>query len=151
MPLWNTNAKGILPVVKLLGDKIDFQQKYVDYAMHDKIELDENLTQYCIDKEEPENFISYLDCFLAEGDSETCLNETISNQSAIDTCVSNTDQEFKVSDNFNNKIGFSGTYPGFDVNKEDVQKYQVGGSPTLIINETEVQAFRDPASLKVNL
>jgi hypothetical protein len=146
-PYGTQMQKGILPVVKLLGDKIDFQQKYVDYAMHEKLELDENLLQYCINKEAPNDFYNYLDCFLIEGDSDKCLSENVSNQTAINTCIANTDQEFKVTENYDNKIGFRGTFPGFDVDKISVEKYNVGGSPTLIINETEVPAWRDPASL----
>lgn len=146
-PYGTQMQKGILPVVKLLGDKIDFQQKYVDYAMHDKVELDENILQYCIDKESPEEFTNYLDCFLTEGDKDKCLSENISDQTAINNCVASTDKEFKISENYTNKIGFKGSYPGFDIHKDDVLKYQVGGSPTLIINETEAQSFRDPASL----
>ena len=49
--------------------------------------------------------------------------------------------------NFKSNTGFQGTYPGFDVNKTDNTKYNVGGSPTLIINGTEVTSGRDSASL----
>lgn len=146
-PFGTQMQKGILPVVKLLGDKIDFQQKYVDYAMKGEIELDENLLQYCIDKESPSEFMDYLDCFLVEGNTEKCLDENVSNQNSINSCVTNTNEEFKITENFNSNVGFRGSFPGFDIHKEDVEKYNVGGSPTLIINETEVQAFRDPASI----
>jgi len=37
--------KGILPVLETLGNKIDFQLKFVDYAMHEKKELDENYVE----------------------------------------------------------------------------------------------------------
>ncbi len=146
-PYGTQMQKGILPVVKLLGNKIDFQQKYVDYAMRDKLELDENLLQYCLDKESPDNFLAYLDCFLIEGNTEKCLSENVSNQTAINSCIESADKEFKVTENYTNKVGFRGTFPGFDIHKNDVSKYEVGGSPTLIINETEVPAWRDPASL----
>ncbi|MFH0840784.1 MAG: hypothetical protein V1865_02275, partial [bacterium] len=40
--------KGIIPVAETLKDKIDFQIKFVDYAMHGEKELKEQLNQYCI-------------------------------------------------------------------------------------------------------
>lgn len=43
--------KGIIPVVETLGDSIDFQVKFCDYAMHGQTELDEQVLQYCIMKE----------------------------------------------------------------------------------------------------
>lgn len=138
--------KGFLPVLETLGDKIDFQLKFCDYAMHDKKELDENLVQYCIQKEQPEKLTDYLTCFLAEGKSADCLDST-ANKSKIESCVAATDQEFKVTDNYNSKTGWQGSFPGFNVNKVDNDKYNVGGSPTLIINGKDVQSGRDSASL----
>ncbi|MDI3496426.1 MAG: hypothetical protein PWQ35_447 [Patescibacteria group bacterium] len=139
--------KGILPVVKTLGDKIDFEIKFVDYAMHGETELDEELVQYCIQKEQNDKFFSYLDCFLLSGETSSCLAEANINQSTLDSCVTKTDDEFKVKENFKNNIGFSGSYPGFNIYKEDNQKYGVAGSPTLVINETVVQSARDSQSL----
>jgi hypothetical protein len=139
--------KGILPVLEVLGDKVDFQQKYVDYAMHDKEELDENLLQYCLQEDNPDEFISYLECFLATGESSPCFDTIVSNQSAVNTCIEDTDKEYKVTENYTNKVDWRGNFPGFNVNKEDVTKYNVGGSPTLVINGQETQAWRDPASL----
>lgn len=139
--------KGIIPVLELLGNKVDFELKFVDYAMHDKIELDENLVQYCIQKEEPEKLLTYLSCFLDDGDRDGCLASTIANKAAIDNCVAATDKEFKVSEDFENRVNWRGSFPGFAVDSADNQKYGVAGSPTLIINGMEVQSARDSASL----
>ncbi|MDD2353893.1 MAG: hypothetical protein PHX76_00740 [Patescibacteria group bacterium] len=139
--------KGILPVAKALGDKIDFEIKFVDYAMHGEVELDEQLVQYCIQEEQNDKFFPYLDCFLLSGETSSCLAEANIDQTALDSCVTKTDNEFKVKENFVNNVGFSGTFPGFDVHKADNQKYGVAGSPTLVINETVVQSARDPQSL----
>jgi hypothetical protein len=65
-PFGTQAEKGILPVVNLLKDKIDFKVKFVNYAMHGKKEIDENNLQYCIQKEEPNKYNSYLTCFLKE-------------------------------------------------------------------------------------
>ncbi len=51
--------KGILPAVEALGDKIDFQLKFCNYAMHGEKELKEQLTQYCIMETEPKKFNEY--------------------------------------------------------------------------------------------
>ncbi|NJP03992.1 hypothetical protein HC823_01895 [Candidatus Gracilibacteria bacterium] len=53
-PFGTQIEKGIIPVIEKLGDSVDFQLKFVDYAMHGKKELDEQLNQSCIKKEQPE-------------------------------------------------------------------------------------------------
>jgi len=138
--------KGMLPVIETLGNKIDFKLKFCDYAMHEKKEIDENLVQYCIQKEQPEKLAEYLQCFLAEGKGADCLSK-VANKSKIESCVAKTDKEFKVTENYNSKTDWRGSFPGFNVNKTDNEKYSVGGSPTLIINGQEVQSGRDSASL----
>jgi len=139
--------KGILPVLAALGNKIDFQLKFCSYAMHGEKELQENLTQYCIQKEQDSKFNSYLTCFLESGVSASCLDSTKIDKTKLAACVSKTDKSFKVTSNFTSKTGYQGEYPGFDVNKTDNEKYNVGGSPTLIINGEEISSARDSASL----
>ncbi len=140
--------KGILPVVKTLGNKIDFKLKFCDYAMHGKKELDEQLNQYCIQKNEPSKLLPYLECFLGEGDGQGCLASAGVDVSQLNSCVSATDKEYKVTEQFNDKSTWrGGTYPAFDVYAEDNAKYGVGGSPSLVINGKVVSAARDSASL----
>jgi glutaredoxin len=139
--------KGILPVLSALGQKIDFQLKFVDYAMHGQKELQENLSQYCIQKEQTDKFQDYLKCFLVAGDSASCVSSTGVNKSKMDSCVAKTDNQYKVIANYNNQVGYQGSYPGFDINKPDNTKYSVAGSPTLIINGQEISSGRDSASL----
>lgn len=139
--------KGMLPVLETLGNKIDFTLKFVDYAMHEKKEIDENLVQYCIQKEQPEKLNDYLTCFLDAGDSADCLNTNAINKNKLNSCVTATDKEFKITDNYNSKTGWQGSYPGFNVDKADNDKYGVGGSPTLIINGTEISSGRSSAAL----
>jgi len=146
-PFGTQMEKGILPVVDLLGDKIDFEIKFNDYAMHGEKELVEQLNQYCIQKEQPAKFNDYLSCFLGSSDSAACLTEANINQKTLDACYSKTDKEFKVMDNFKNNVGYQGSYPGFDIYASDNAKYNVGGSPTLVINEQATQSGRDSASL----
>lgn len=139
--------KGILPVITALGKKIDYELKFVDYAMHGQKELTENLTQYCIQKEQDDKLSDYLTCFLASSDSSTCLTQAGVNASKLSSCVSKTDKQYKVTENATNNVGYKGSYPGFDVNKSDNTKYGVGGSPTLVINGQEIASGRDSASL----
>ena len=141
--------KGILPVLDALGDKIDFELKFVDYAMHGQKELDENLVQYCVQKEEPNKLSDYLSCFLkaGEGTSDSCLTTVGINSKKIASCVTDTDTEFSVTDNYENKVDWRGSYPGFAVNGDDNTRYSVAGSPTLIINGQEVSSDRSPAGL----
>lgn len=136
--------KGIVPAVEALGNKVDFELKFVNYAMHGEKELKENLVQYCIQKEEPKKLTSYLNCFLKDGDSASCLTE---NKLDVDSCVKSVDKEFKITENFESKTGWQGSYPPFDTDKADNEKYGVQGSPTLIINGEEVSSSRDPQSL----
>lgn len=139
--------KGILPVLDTLGDNIDFELKFVDYAMHGEKELKEQINQYCIQKEQPEKFQEYLKCFLVAGDDVSCTASTGINKNKLNSCYSQTDQEYKIMDNFRDQVGYQGSFPGFDVNKTDNTKYGVAGSPTLIINGQEVASGRDSASL----
>jgi hypothetical protein len=139
--------KGILPVVELLGKKMDFQLKFVDYAMHGEVELKEQMSQYCINETQPDKFYPYLKCFLVAGDTASCLTSTGINQAKVDSCVKTTDSKYKITENFKNKVGYQGSYPGFDIHKADNTKYAVGGSPTLVINGKTVQSGRDPQTL----
>jgi len=139
--------KGILPVVELLGDKMDFDLKFVNYAMHDKKELDEQLNQYCLKTNEPTKLISYLKCFLVDGDGARCLTEVKASTSKLKSCVTKTDSKYKITANFNDKNTWIGNYPPFNIYLDDNTKYGVQGSPTLIINGAEAQAGRDSQSL----
>jgi len=145
--------KGILPVVNLLGDKIDFSVKFVYYAMHGQTELQEQTRQYCIQKEQPEKFLPYLSCFLADGNSGRCIAENSIDTAGLNACTAQADSEFNITANFQNQSTWlkdnagAPKYPLFDVSKEDNEKYGVGGSPTLVINGVQAASDRDSASL----
>ena len=115
--------------------------------MHGPKELAENLTQYCIEKEQTPKLQSYLSCFLASSDSATCLTQTGVDSSKLRACVAATDKQYKVTANSTNNVDYKGTYPSFNINQADNDKYSVGGSPTLIINGQEIDSSRDSASL----
>lgn len=147
-PYGTQAEKGIIPVVKALGEKIDFQLKFCDYAMHDEKELKEELNQYCIIQNQKDKLIPYLECFLADGDGAKCLAQTGIDTNALNTCVAATDSQYKIMANFADQTTWkSGTYPLFPIYQADVDKYKVSGSPTLVVNGTEISTDRDSASL----
>ncbi len=139
--------KGILPVLDAIGSKIDFKLKFCDYAMHDKKELDEQVREYCVQKNEPDKFNDYLKCFLDNADFEGCITKSNINNETLQPCIDSTDKEYKVTENYGNKDTWKGNYPPFDVYKGDNTKYGVQGSPSLVINGAKVSAQRDSASL----
>ena len=147
-PYGTQMEKGIIPVVQTLGDKIDFTLKFCDYAMHGEKELNEQLTQYCIQQEGKANLLTYLNCFLESSDSAACIKSTGLDAAKISSCAKQADQEYKVTEKFNDKSAWpSGSYPPFAIYQADNQKYSVQGSPTLVINGVQAQANRDSASL----
>ena len=139
--------KGLLPVINLLKDKIDFDFKFVDYAMHDKKEIDENLVQYCINKDNQQKYYQYLECFLANNDSEACLGKVGVDQTKLSQCVMTTDDVYGVTKAYQDKDSWGGQFPPFNIQKEDNLKYGVQGSPTVVINGVEAFSARDPQSL----
>ncbi|MDP1729547.1 MAG: hypothetical protein Q8L27_05085 [archaeon] len=146
-PYGTQSEKGIIPAIELLGDKIDFELKFVSYAMHDKKEIDENTRQYCIQKEQNSKFLPYMACFLDKGDSNSCLTSTGIDKTKLNTCVASADKEFSITANYNDKSSWSGgRFPKYNVNLEENEQYGVQGSPTLVINGVQSSAGRDAAS-----
>jgi hypothetical protein len=140
--------KGILPVANLLGDKIDLQIKFVNYAMHGKTELDEQMLQYCIETEQNDKYMDYLACFLKEGKSPECVTEVKVDKTKLDSCIAATDAKYKITALFNDKSTWAGgNYPQFPIYDAECKAYGVQGSPTLVINGAEQQTGRDSASL----
>ena len=146
-PYGTQMEKAILPVVSLLGDKIDFKIKWVSYAMHAQKEIDENLVQDCIQKEQPTKYLSYLQCFLGNSDTTTCQKEAAIDSAKLKTCVAATDKKYGITASFNDKSSWlSGQFPQFNIDKDDNIKYGVQGSPTLVINGVQSQSGRSPAA-----
>jgi hypothetical protein len=135
--------KALLPVWQLLDDKVDIGVYFVDYIMHGKKEMEENLRQYCIQKEEKVKYLAYLGCFVKDGNSENCLKEAGIDQNKLNSCQQTADKEFKISESFT-ETG----YPPFNVHQDLNEKYGVRGSPTLVINDTVVNIERSPEKVK---
>ena len=148
-PYGTQMEKGILPVVKVLEDDIDFNLKFVYYAMHPtQGEVEEQLNQYCIREEQEDKLLDYLYCFLEDGDGERCLAETNIDTSMLETCVAYADAEFEITKNLEDQsLWLSGRFPLFNTDKADNEKYSVAGSPTLVINGKTASSGRDSESL----
>jgi hypothetical protein len=142
-PYGTQAEKGIIPVFDLLGGKIDASVKFVNYAMHGQKEVDENLRQYCIETEQNDKYLPYLKCFLDAGDYASCLTENNIDTAKLDSCIENTDTEFKVQENVDNPTG---TYPAFLIYDAENKQYGVRGSPTLVINGATVSSARSPSA-----
>jgi len=139
--------KGIIPVLRLLKDKIDAKIRFVNYAMHNKKEVDENIVQYCIQKDTPDKFYDYLECFLKEGKSKDCVQKTGIDADKLASCSDATDKEFKITESYNDKSTWKGQFPSFAIDNADNEKYGVGGSPTLVVNGQTLSSARDSQSL----
>jgi len=143
------SQKTLLPVYNLLKDKADIKVYFVNYAMHGKKELDENLRQYCVQKEESEKYTTYLNCFVKEDKSDGCLSEAKINEAKLSRCVSETDKKYKVNAQYDDKnTWLSGRFPKFDVETDLNEKYNVQGSPTMVINDKVVNVERSPEKYK---
>ena len=150
-PFGTQAEKGILPVVEKLGSKIDFDLKFVYYAMHGQTELNEEMNQVCIKNEQKDKFTSYLTCFLGSGDGNDCLTKSSIDKTKLTACVKKLDATYSVTKKYADKSTWlkdrngQPAYPLFDVYKAENNLYGVGGSPTLVINGQEANSDRSPA------
>ena len=146
-PYGTQAEKGIIPAVKALGDSIDFKIRFVYYAMHGETEVTEQTNQYCIQKEQNDKYLDYLECFLTEGDGAGCVESVSIDKDKLDTCVEAADEEFEITANLEDEEKWlNGRFPLFNTDAELNTKYGVGGSPTLVINGASVLSSRDSAS-----
>jgi hypothetical protein len=145
-PYGTQAEKGIIPAVEALGNSIDFDIRFVYYAMHPSAgEVQEQLNQYCIQEEQESKYLDYLKCFLKEGKGDVCLTETKIDKTKLSSCVSKIDKQFEIMKNLNdNSLWMSGSYPLFNIHADLNEKYGVGGSPTLVINEKTASSGRSP-------
>jgi len=142
--------KALLPAYNLLKDKANIGIYFVNYAMHGKKEIDENLRQYCIQKDQKEKYSEYLSCFVKEGDFEKCLSYAGIDQDKLSDCISAADKKYKITQSYNDKSTWlNGRFPPFAVHDDLNKKYGVQGSPTLVINDRIASvSSRSPEAFK---
>ena len=142
-PFGTQFLKAYVPVIELLGDKADLEINFCDYAMHGKEELDDNNRIYCIQKEQKDKLTEYLRCFLVDGDYEKCIEEVGIDKAKLESCIRSTDEEFKITELYNDKSTWSGgRFPQYPVESDLNSKYGVGGSPSLVINDVRLAPDR---------
>jgi glutaredoxin len=145
--------KALLPVYQLLKEKADIKIHFVDYIMHGLEEIEENLNQYCLQSMDANQYMDYLNCFAEDGDKESCLSSVGANLSEIESCKNQLDQEYNImADYENQETWLQGRYPLFSVEKDLNEMYDVGGSPTIVINGQKVSISpRSPENYKAFL
>ena len=147
-PYGTQMEKGIIPAIKALGDKINFNVEFVDYSMHGEKEIKENMLQVCIEKEYKDKYLDYLECFLNSSDSQACVQKMGFDNATLTSCINNLDEQYNITAMYNDtNTWLNGRFPLFPVYQADNKKYNVQGSPTLVINGVVVQSGRDSASL----
>ncbi len=128
-PYGTQAEKGIIPVLELLGDKIDGQISFVHYFMHGDKEEQETYRQVCIREEQSDKYLTYLKCYLADGNATRCIKEAKISETKLKSCIS------KSSAN------------DYKVDSAASQAAGVEGSPTLVINGQIVSSGRSPSAL----
>ncbi|MFT4326779.1 MAG: hypothetical protein ACMXYK_04720 [Candidatus Woesearchaeota archaeon] len=152
-PFGTQMQKGVLPVAYLLQDHVDFQMKFVNYAMRGEIEIREQMRQECVAREFPDQQLDYLKCFLnstqgLESEALACLNLLNIDEEVISDCEADLDAEFGIWSSFSDQSTWlGGQYPQFPLHDEENIRYGVQGSPTFIINGREPPAGRDSQSI----
>ncbi len=124
--------KWYLEVMSKLWKVADVNIKFVQYVMHDQKEADENVVQYCIQKNEKDKYTKYLNCYLAEADKwAACRKEVKIDEKKLTSCIDTTKKEFKVDEKMKDT---SKQYPDFDINKTEALAAGVQWSPTFVLN-----------------
>lgn len=148
--------KAYLPVYDLLKNKADMSVKFVNYAMHGKMEVDENTRQYCIQKDQPSKLSAYLNCFFSAGrndgseaDYNSCLTSAKVDKKALSNCIQSADKQFGITAKYDDRSSWlSGQFPIYPINDKENNEYGVQGSPTLIINGVQSEVNRTPEAVK---
>jgi len=133
-PFGTQAEKGLIPVLELLGDKIDARIRFVHYFMHGEIEETETYRQICIREKEPEKYLAYIRCFLdsddprVSGDPEVCMEKAGLSADQINACMDSEAKDYYAEDS------------------ELSQGYGVQGSPSLVVNGAMVKSGRSPSA-----
>lgn len=90
-------------------------------SMHGDAEAQENLRQICIREEQKELYWPYVNCYMQEGKSEECLAPSGVNADLLKTCVEDPKKGIAYA-----QVDFA-----------QAAKFNVSGSPTLIVNNKE--------------
>ncbi len=143
--------KAMIPVLRLLGDKVDFTLRFVNYAMHGEKEVWENVRQRCIQREYGvQKLLDYLECFNITNPKnyEACMAKVGIDVNRINACVEEINREYNIAEILKNPASWGSRFPPFPLDDQENIKYGVRGSPTLVINGTVVTVQRSPEAVK---
>lgn len=114
-------------IKKIPSLKENIKVKYLGSVENDKVvsmhgdeEAEENLRQICIREEQGEKYWNYLGCHIKKGEIDGCLEEASVDKKKLDDCLKGKGLDYAKKD------------------FEDQDKYQIGGSPGLVLNGKEV-------------
>lgn len=131
--------KMYLPVYNLLKDKAAMEIDYVSYIMHGFKEAEQNVRQYCIERDQKNVFSKYLDCFVKTDDHAKCAAQAGVDTGAMNACYADTMTKYNIKEDST----------AFDIHKDLNTKYGVQGSPTIVINGVEAKiSNRSPEEFK---
>ena len=134
-PYGTQMEKGILPVLALLKDKIDFKLEFTHFTLHGEKEDTENFRQICIREEQPSKLLPYLQCILnstnpnSPADVTQCMKSGGIDTAKVDSCISGKAKGY------------------YAVDSELSKGYGVQGSPTLVINGVQADSGRSPSAV----
>lgn len=141
--------KAYVQVMEVFKDKASLNINFVNYIMHGKKELDDNLVIYCIQKEQRDKLTKFIRCFVESGNSTKCISDVNIDKNKLNSCIAATDEKFNITKLYNNQSTWlNGRYPRFPIDDELVKKYNVRGSPTFVVNGREVRVTRSANAIK---
>jgi len=141
--------KAFVQAQELLGGKANMQVHWVNYAMHGYKEVQDNVHEYCIQKDQPDKFIAFEKCFVEKTDYAACAAATGVDTAKVQTCYDATDTQFGIQAAYDDKSSWlSGRYPKFGIDDALNQQYGVRGSPTMVINGKQVSVARSAEAVK---
>jgi len=94
-------------------------------AMHGDEEAQENLRQICIRDEQAAKYWTYVSCHIKAGDVDSCLSSSAVDKTKLTSCMTDPSK------------GLAYAKVDFDLNT----KYNVTGSPTLVLNGKNASEF----------
>ena len=118
----NSASQNNLRVEYIFNPNSNFKTGELD-SLHGKEEATENLRQICIREEQSALYWPYVSCYMQkENNSQNCLAQTGINVSTLNSCMTDKNRGLKYA-----KKDF-----------EDTEKLGVSGSPTLVLNNSQI-------------
>ena len=133
--------KAMIPVVKILGDKIDFKIRQIG-AMHGDFEEEEAKRQLCVEKNYPAKFLDYV---LAFAEDTSCSDGAAA---CVTTKVNALYAKLGIDASKVNACMTSEGQALYDAEVSNAESEGASGSPTLMINGVVSDVSRSPEAVK---